>query len=395
MNVPFFDLKRQYNVLQTKIEPAVLSVMSNCSYVGGKIVEDFECKLADYVGARHAVACGNGTEALVLALRACGVRPGDEVITTPFTFFATAEAIASIGAKPVFSDICLEDFNLNPAEIEAHITEKTRVILPVHLFGAPCDMDAIMDTAHKHGLKVVEDAAQAIGCEWKGKRIGSTADISCFSFYPTKNLGGLGDGGIVTTNDEDLALILHSLREHGAGKRGAEARALLDGGKVEEITVQETSAGYDPYKYWNSLIGYNSRLDAIQAAALLVKLDHLDAFNAARAEIADYYGKHLCAQVVKPSARPEGRHCWHQYVIRTEHKEELCSYLNEHGIGVGTFYPIPLHLQKAFDYLGYAKGSFLNAERAASETVCLPIFPELAAEELDYVVCQVNAFCEQ
>lgn len=392
MNVPFFDLKRQYAALRTEIEPAVLAVMDSCGYVGGKTVEDFERKLSGYVGAGYAVACGNGTEALVLALRACGVRPGDEVITTPFTFFATAEAVASIGAKPVFTDICLDDFNLDPSKIEERITEKTRAILPVHLFGAPCAMDAIMDTAHRHGLKVIEDAAQAIGCEYRGKRIGSTADISCFSFYPTKNLGGIGDGGIVTTDSEELALILRSLREHGAGKRGAEARALLDGGKAETVTVQETGAGYDPYKYWNSLIGYNSRLDAVQAAALSVKLDHLDAFNAARAGVADYYGKHLCAQVVKPSARPEGRHCWHQYVIRTERKEELCSYLNEHGIGVGTFYPIPLHLQKAFDYLGYAKGSLPNAERAAAETVCLPVFPELTAEELEYVVGQVNAF---
>lgn len=392
MNVPFFDLKRQYAALRAEIEPAVLAVMNSCGYVGGKTVEDFERKLADYVGAGYAAACGNGTEALVLALRACGVRPGDEVITTPFTFFATAEAVASVGAKPVFSDICLDDFNLDPAKIEAHITEKTRAILPVHLFGAPCDMDAIVDIAHRHGLKVIEDAAQAIGCEYRGRRIGSTADVSCFSFYPTKNLGGLGDGGIVTTNDETLDLILRSLREHGAGKRGAEARALLDGGKAEEVTVQETGAGYDPYKYWNSLIGYNSRLDAMQAAALSVKLDHLGDFNAARARIADHYGKNLCDQVVKPAARPEGKHCWHQYVIRTEHKEELCSHLNEHGIGVGTFYPIPLHLQKAFDYLGYAKGDLPRAEKAASETVCLPIFPELTQEELDHAVRQVNTF---
>lgn len=392
MNVPFFDLKRQYAGLRAEIEPAVLSVMDSCGYVGGKTVEDFERMLADYVGAGYAVACGNGTEALVLALRACGVRPSDEVITTPFTFFATAEAVASIGARPVFADISLDDFNLDPSKIEEHITERTRAILPVHLFGAPCDMDAIMEIAHRHGLKVIEDAAQAIGCEYRGKRIGSTADVSCFSFYPTKNLGGLGDGGIVTTNDNDLALILRSLREHGAGKRGTEARALLDSGKAETVTVQETGAGYDPYKYWNSLIGYNSRLDAMQAAALSIKLDHLESFNAARARNADYYGKHLCAQVAKPSARAEGKHCWHQYVIRTEHKEALCSYLNEHGIGVGTFYPIPLHLQKAFDYLGYSRGDFPNAERAAGETVCLPVFPELTAEELEYIVHQVNGF---
>lgn len=394
MNVPFFDLKRQYAALRAEVEPAALAVLESCGYIGGRTVEDFERKLAGYLNVRHGIACGNGTEALVLALRACGVRPGDEVITTPFTFFATAEAIASVGAKPVFADILPGDFNLDPAKIEANITGRTRAVMPVHLFGAPCDMDAIMDIAHRHGLKVIEDAAQAIGCEYKGRKIGSTADVSCFSFYPTKNLGGMGDGGIVTTDDDDLALILRALREHGAGKRGAQARALLDGGTAETISLQETAGGYDPYKYWNSLIGYNSRLDAVQAAILSVKLDHLGQYNAARAGIADYYGKNLCASVQKPAARPDGKHCWHQYVIRTARKEELCSFLNGKGVGVGTFYPIPLHLQKAFDGLGYHEGDLPNAERAAKETVCLPIFPELKPEEMEYVSQQVNQFFE-
>lgn len=392
MKVPFFDLKRQYAQLQKEIEPVVLETLKSCGYIGGKTVEDFERKLADYLGVGHAVACGNGTEALVLALRACGVRPGDEVITTPFTFFATAEAIASIGARPVFVDILPEDFTIDPGQIEGKITSKTRAILPVHIFGAPCDMGAIMDIAQRHGLKVIEDAAQAIGCEYQGKKIGSTADVSCFSFYPTKNLGGMGDGGMVATNDPDLALILRSLREHGAGKQGAKARALLDGGEAEALALQETGAGYDPYKYWNCLIGYNSRLDAIQAAVLSVKLEHLADYNNARAQIAEYYHKNLCASVVKPSCRADGKHCWHQYVIRTRHKQELCAFLNEQGIGSGTFYPIPLHLQKAFDTLRYHPGDFPQAEKAAEETVCLPVFPELTQEELGYVVEEVNDF---
>lgn len=392
MKVPFFDLKRQYAQLQGEVEPAVIEVLRSCGYIGGKTVEDFERRIAAYLEAGHAVACGNGTEALVLALRACGVRPGDEVITTPFTFFATAEAIASIGAKPVFADILPEDFTIDPARIEGKITSKTRAILPVHIFGAPCDMDAIADIARGHGLKVIEDAAQAIGCEYHGKKIGSTADVSCFSFYPTKNLGGMGDGGMVTTNDADLALILRTLREHGAGKYGALARAMLDGGEAESLNVRETGAGYDPYKYWNSLIGYNSRLDAIQAAVLSIKLEHLADYNSARARIADYYGKTLCDAVVRPSGRTDGKHCWHQYVIRTRDKEGLCAFLNGQGIGVGTFYPIPLHLQKAFDYLGYHSGDLPNAEKAAKETVCLPIFPELTPEEAAYVVDKVNAF---
>lgn len=381
MNIPFFDLKRQYAALRAEVEPAVLAVLESCGYIGGKTVEDFECKLAAYLGVRHGVACGNGTEALVLALRACGVRPGDEVITTPFTFFATAEAIASVGAVPVFVDILPEDFNLDPAGIEGKITKQTKAIVPVHLFGAPCDMDAIMDIAHRHGLKVIEDAAQAIGCEYKGRKIGSTADISCFSFYPTKNLGGIGDGGIVMTKDDNLAMILRALREHGAGKRGAEARALLDGVTAEAAALQETNGGYDPYKYWNSLIGYNSRLDAVQAAVLSVKLDHLEQYNTARADVADFYTKNLCSSVIRPATCSDGKHCWHQYVIRTSRKEELCAFLNEFSIGVGTFYPIPLHLQKAFDNLGYHEGELPQAEKAARETVCLPIFPELRPEE--------------
>ncbi len=392
MNIPFFDLKRQYEALRAEMEPAVLEVLAGCGYIGGKTVEDFERRAAEWLGAAHAAACGNGTDALVLALRACGVRAGDEVITTPFTFFATAEAVASIGAVPVFADILPDDFTLDPARIEEKITPKTRAILPVHIFGAPCDMDAIGEIARRHGLKVVEDAAQAIGCEYRGRKIGTTADAGCFSFYPTKNLGGVGDGGMVTASDPDTALVLRSLREHGAGKQGARARALLDGGAAETVVLQETAGGYDPYKYCNSLIGYNSRLDGIQAAALSVKLNHLEEFNRRRAEIAEYYSRNLRGAVVKPSCRPEGRHCWHQYVIRTARKDGLCAFLNSQGVGVGTFYPIPLHLQKAFDGLGYRKGDLPNAEKAAAETVCLPIFPELTGEELEYVVSRVNAF---
>lgn len=390
MKVPFFDLSRQYAALRSELEPAVLRVMESCGYIGGKPVQSFEERFAAYLHARCAVACGNGTDALMLALRACGVRPGDEVITTPFTFFATAEAVASIGAKPVFADIRPEDFTIDPSKIEEKITERTRAILPVHLFGAPCEMDAILGIARSHGLKVIEDAAQAAGCLYHGRPVGSIGDVGCFSFYPTKNLGGMGDGGMTVTNDEGLAVILRALREHGAGKQGAEARALLDGCPSETAVLQQTTAGYDPYKYMNSLLGYNSRLDAMQAAALSVKLEHLDDYNAARAKIAERYRQGLCDRVVKPGTGAENRSCWHQYVIRTEKKAELCAFLNEQGIGVGTFYPIPLHQQKAFDDFGGV--SFPEAEKAAAETVCLPIFPELTDAEVDYVIEQVNRF---
>lgn len=395
MKVPFFDLKRQYAKIQPEIEPVVLDVLKSCGYIGGKYVRELEAELESYLGVKHAVSCGNGTEALVLALRACGVRPGDEVITTPFSFFATAEAVASIGAVPVFSDIHPDDFTMNAALLEEKITEKTKVILPVHLFGISCDMDAIMEIARRHGLKVVEDAAQAIGCVYHGRKIGTTADLSCFSFYPTKNLGGMGDGGMVTTDDDDLNTILLALREHGAGQNGAQARVLLGGAYAAQETLQETTADYNPYKYLNSIVGYNSRLDAVQAAILSIKLKHLPSYQDARSRIAAAYGRGLCDAVKKPEPPADGVHCWHQYVIRTQEKEALCAFLNEHGIGVGTFYPVPLHLQRAFEGLGYQPGSMPEAEQAAAETVCLPIFPELTEEETAYVIEQVNAYFKE
>lgn len=392
MKIPFFDLKRQYASLRDEVEPALLHLLPGCGYIGGSAVQAFEQEACAYLGAAYAVSCASGTDALMLALRACGIRPGDEVITTPFTFFATAEAIASIGAVPVFADIRYEDFTLDPTKIEAVITPKTRAILPVHIFGAPCDMEAICAIAKRHQLAVVEDAAQAIGCMYHGAHIGTTADVSCFSFYPTKNLGCFGDGGMVTTDRPELNTVLRALKEHGAGEIGVRARELLEKESLQHTTLQSTNSSYDPYKYLNSLIGYNSRLDAIQAAILSIKLRHLPEYNRRRAEIAETYQKGLSSQVVTPRAAGDGVHCWHQYVIRTQKKEALCAFLNEQGIGVGTFYPIPLHLQPAFSYLGYQPGAFPQAERAAQETVCLPMFPELEEKELKYIIGAVNQF---
>jgi len=394
MNVPFLDLKRQYQQLKGEIEPAVRSVMESSSFIGGKYVQDFEKQMARYLSTKSAFGCGNGTEALVLALRACNVKPGDEVITTPFTFFATAEAIASIGAVPVFADIREEDYNIDADSIEEKITERTRAILPVHIFGAPCEMGKIMEIAHKHGLKVIEDDAQAIGSRYGGRMAGSLGDIGCFSFYPTKNLGGFGDGGLVTTNDEDLAVILAALREHGAGKNGARALELLGGPAQAEAPMDGSSSDslYDPYKYYNYLIGYNSRLDAIQAAILSVKLQHLGEFNAARSRVAEAYQAGLCDAVKKPNYAANITSCWHQYVVRTPYKYELCAYLQERQVGCGTFYPVPLHLQKAFSQLGYQPGSLPNAEKVSAQSVCLPIFPELRQEEVEYVINTVNDF---
>ena len=397
MKVPFLDLKLQYQGLKAEIEPEILKVFENCAFIGGSFVKNFETEAANYLGVKHAIGCDSGTGALVLALKACNVRPGDEVITTPFTFFATAEAIASIGAIPVFVDVKQGDYNIDPAKIEEAVTNKTKAILPVHIFGAPADMDAIMKIAKKHGLKVIEDDAQAIGSSYKGKKAGTLGDVGCFSFYPTKNLGGCGDGGMVTTNDDELATILQAFHEHGAGQNGAKALESLDGVRATVESNEQVTELYNPYKYYNYIIGYNSRLDAVQAAALSVKLRHLDEFNGKRASIAKRYLAGLTDRIRKPvydenTIVP----CWHQFVIRSEYKQELCNYLGANEIGSGTFYPVPLHLQKAFNKKNCKNpGAHLPvAEEISSQSVCLPIFPEMTDEQVQYVIHTVNKFYE-
>ena len=268
MKVPFLDLKEQYKELKNEVEPRIMEVLESCSYIGGRYVSCFEEQMEEYLGVRHVLGCSNGTDALMLALRACGIRPGDEVITTAFSFFATAESISAVGAKPVFVDIKPEDYNIDPICIEKAITPRTKAVVPVHIFGAMCDMDCIMKIAKSYGLKVIEDCAQAIGSEYKGKKAGTIGDIGCFSFYPTKNLGGAGDGGMVTTNNAEMNTVLKAIKEHGAGKNGADAVEIL-GGEADRIDLSEKESElYDPYKYYNYLIGYNSRLDAIQAVYL-------------------------------------------------------------------------------------------------------------------------------
>lgn len=394
MQVPFLDLKAQYKDILNDIEKEVMPIFESCSFIGGKYVEQFEKEMADYLNVKHVIGCGSGTDALVLALRACNVRPGDEVITTAFSFFATAEAIAAVGAKPMFVDVKQGDYTIDPEKIEAAISEKTKAILPVHIFGAPCDMDKIMEIAHKRGLKVIEDDAQAIGAEYKGRKAGTLGDVGCFSFYPTKNLGGCGDGGMVTTNDDELAVNIKALHEHGAGKNGAEALYNLEGVEAEVSTTEKATELYNPYKYFNYLIGYNSRLDAIQACVLSIKLKKLDQYNAKRAEHAEYYMNNLTKAVRLPEYSKDDKPCWHQFVIRSDDKQELCSYLSEHGVGNGTFYPVPLHNQKAFNASNCVNpgAEIPVAEEIASQSVCLPIFPELTDEQRAYVVETVNAF---
>lgn len=395
MKIPFLDISRQNKAVMDEINTAMVDIFAKNSFIGGEYVLDFEREVADYLGVKNVVSCGNGTDALILALRACGVGAGDEVITTAFSFFATAEAIAYVGAKPVFVDIRERDYLIDPDMIEGKITDRTKAILPVHIFGAPCDMDGIKAIADKHSLKVIEDAAQAIGSRYRGKYIGNFGDITCFSFYPTKNLGGCGDGGMVTTENDDLYTILSAFHEHGAGKNGAVAKGLMDGEEYTFSIDEKTGNSYDPYRYYNYLIGCNSRLDAIQAAILSIKLKHLGEYNKERANIAGRYTDGLCHEVRKPVYGDDIKPCWHQYVVLSPLKYELCDYLSEKGIGVGTFYPVPLHLQKAFAELDYKEGKLPVAERICNESICLPIYPGLTDEEVDAVIGCVNQFFKE
>ena len=388
MKVPFLDLKTQYQAIKAEVEPVVLKILEECSFIGGKYVTDFEKSMEAYLNVKHVASCSNGTDALVLGLKACNIKPGDEVITTPFTFFATAEAIASVGAIPVFVDVKQSDYNIDPDLIED--------ALPVHIFGAPCDMDRINAIAKKHNLKVIEDDAQAIGCEYKGRKAGTLGDVGCFSFYPTKNLGGAGDGGMVTTNSDDLNTIVRAYKEHGAAQVGAEALTLLEGTKEEIATNEKATELYNPFKYYNYLIGYNSRLDAIQAAVLSVKLKYLEQYNNRRSQIAAMYLNGLTSKLRKPEYSNEVKPCWHQFVVRSDYKGMLCEYLSEHGVGNGTFYPVPLHKQKAFNAFNCKNPgvSLPVAEEIASQTVCLPVFPEMTDDQVQYVIETVNKFYE-
>ncbi len=396
MNVPFLDLKTQYKGIKNEVEPKVLDILDNCSFIGGRYVEEFEKNMATYLGVKHVAGCSNGTDALVIGLKACNINPGDEVITSPFTFFATAEAIASVGAIPVFVDIRQDDYNIDPDKIEQAITAKTKAILPVHIFGAPCEMDRIVEVAKKHNLKVIEDDAQAIGSEYKGRKAGTLGDVGCFSFYPTKNLGGAGDGGMVTTNDDDIYTAIKAYKEHGAGENGAKTAELQRGIKESIAINEEATELYNPYKYYNYVIGYNSRLDAIQAAVLSVKLNHLDEYNSKRSKIAKMYMDTLTDKITLPKYSDDIKPCWHQFVIQSDYKGELCSYLSKNGVGNGTFYPVPLHRQKAFnkDNSKISGEALPVAEKVSSRSVCLPVFPEMTEEQVKYVVNMVNKFYE-
>jgi dTDP-4-amino-4,6-dideoxygalactose transaminase len=364
------DLKAQYATIKDEVDAAVAEVFASQYFIGGPSVTECEEAVAAYCGCGHAVGVSSGTDALLIALMAEGIGPGDEVITTPYTFFATVGSIWRVGAKPVFVDIDPLTYNIDPASIAACVTPATRAIMPVHLYGQMADMDPIMAVAEEHGLVVIEDAAQAIGSEYKGRRAGSIGHYGCFSFFPSKNLGGAGDGGIVTTTDPERADKLSLLRNHGARP-----------------------------KYYHKLVGGNFRLDALQAAVVTVKLGHLDLWTDGRQRNADRYDR-LFAEaglaggaVTLPARAPfAARHIFNQYVVRVPKRDDLVKALHEAGVGCEVYYPVPLHLQECFAALGHAEGSFPESEKAALNTLALPIYPEVTDEQAGYVVRCVAEF---
>jgi dTDP-4-amino-4,6-dideoxygalactose transaminase len=362
MSVPLVDLRAQYASIRDEIDAAIRDVIEQQQFVLGRYVEELENKLARYVGTKHAVGVASGTDAILLSLKALGVGHGDEVITTSFSFFATADAIVNAGATPVFVDIEPRTFNLDPALIEPAITERTKAIVPVHLFGQCADMDPILEIAKKHNLRVVEDAAQAIGATYKGRKAGSMGDCGCISFFPAKNLGAYGDGGIVVTSDSDIADAVRALRVHGSRER-----------------------------YYHDRIGTNSRLDALQAAILVAKLPHLDEWNEKRRRNAAYYEKKLARVdgVEAPYIAPENVSVHHVYALRVRERDKVAQELNEAGIGWAIHYPVPLPLQEALDYLGHEQGDVPQSEQASREVLSIPMYPELTEQQMDEVVSTI------
>jgi dTDP-4-amino-4,6-dideoxygalactose transaminase len=369
MKVPLLDIKEQNEALRPEIEAALNRVLDTNGFILGAEVVALEQELAAYCGTKHAIGCASGTDALLLALMAFDVGRDDEVITTPYSFFATVSSITRLGAVPIFVDIDPETYNLNVEQIEAKITDKTKAIQPVHLYGQCAEMEKLREISRKYNIPLVEDAAQAIGAEDGGKRAGAMSEIGCFSFYPSKNLGGMGDGGFMTTDDDRLAEKLFALRVHGSRER-----------------------------YYHEWIGLNSRLDGFQGAILRVKLPHLDSWSEKRKANADYYRKlftdaGLNEQITLPFERENTRHIYNQFIVRVpERRDELRTFLTANEIGTDVYYPVSLHLQKCFRYLDYRAGDFPESERASRETLALPIFPELKTKQQEFVVEKIAEF---
>jgi dTDP-4-amino-4,6-dideoxygalactose transaminase len=363
IKVPFLDLKSHHSPLLEEINRAIGEVIDSGAFAGGPLVARFEEDFAAYCDCSHAIGVGSGTEALWLSLLALGVGPGDEVITVPNTFMATAEAITYCGARPVFADVDERTYTMDPDALEEAITAKTKAIIPVHLFGQPADMDPILDVARRHDLFVVEDACQAHGAEYRGRKVGTLADAACFSFYPGKNLGAFGEAGAVVTDNAELQEKIRILRDHGQIR-----------------------------KYHHTMVGWNCRMDGIQAAVLRIKLRHLERGNQLRRSHAAHYDGVLngIEEIITPALAPCIRHVYHIYAIRVQDRDEVVRLLAEQGVGSGVHYPIPVHLQEAYRCLGYERGAFPIAERCAAEFVSLPMFPELTPAQVEIVIQAVK-----
>jgi dTDP-4-amino-4,6-dideoxygalactose transaminase len=365
MNVPLLDLKAQYAAIKDEVDAAIEQVLESQHFILGPQVEQCEKAIAAYTACSYGIGVSSGTDALLACLMAEGIGSGDEVITTPYTFFATVGAISRVGATPVFVDVDPGTYNLNPSQIQSKVTSKTRAIIPVHLYGQMSDMEPVMRVAHEHALIVIEDAAQAIGAEYDGRRAGSMGHYGCFSFFPSKNLGAAGDGGMIVTNDSERADKLRCLRSHGSKP-----------------------------KYHHKIVGGNFRLDTIQAAVVLAKLTHLDAWTSARQRNAKRYDQ-MFGDAHLPIGLPSvatNRHIFNQYVIRVSARDALQTFLRQKGISTEVYYPVPMHLQECFSYLGHGTGSFPESERAAEQTLALPIFPELTESQARFVVDCIREF---
>ena len=365
--VPLVDLHAQYQTIRPAIDAAIQSVIERTAFIMGSDVHAFEAEFARYCTATHAVGVASGTAALELTLRACGIGAGDEVITSAHTFIATAEAISAVGARPVFADIDQSTYNLAPRAVEAALTPATRAILPVHIYGQPANMDEMCAIADRRDIFVIEDAAQAHGATWNGRTVGVLGHAACFSFYPGKNLGAYGDAGAVTTNDARIAEQVALLRNHGRHS-----------------------------KYLHDIKGYGERMDTLQAAILRAKLTHLADWTAARRRLAARYTELLAGcELVLPHVAPQANPAWHLYVLRTPERDAMLAYLNEHGIGAGVHYPVPLHLQPAYADLGYRRGDLPVTETVADTCLSLPLYPEMTDEQQEYVVTTIKRFLDQ
>ncbi|KPK83408.1 MAG: transcriptional regulator [Phycisphaerae bacterium SM23_33] len=365
MEVPLLDLKAQFETIRQEVLAAIEAVIETHQYCNGPPVRELERLLAEYCGCAAAVGVSSGTDALLCSLMALGVGAGDEVITTPYTFFATAGAVWRVGARPVFVDVEPDTLNIDPSKIEPAVTGKTKAIIPVHLFGQMAEMDPIMAVANRHGLPVIEDAAQAIGATYKGRQAGCIGTVGCLSFYPSKNLGAMGDAGVIVTQDPKLAEKIAVLRVHGESQR-----------------------------YFHEYVGGNFRMDSIQAAALIVKLRYLDGWSAKRRAHAARYDELLAdlEAVRTPVTREHNGSNFYQYVIRAPRRDELKAFLARQGVGTAIYYPLSLHQQACFESLGYQKGDFPHSERAAAETLALPVYPELTDEQIVYVAGKIKQF---